>query len=41
MYAFISAILAIAVISLGANIVLNDMGWSSAEVYQSDNVRLD
>ena len=41
MKAFVAALFVLAVITVGANYTLTHMGWSSAEVYQSSNVRLD
>ena len=40
MKAFLAALVAIAVISLGANLYLETLGFSSAEAYATSNVRL-
>lgn len=40
MKAFLAALLAIAVISIGANQYLETLGFSSAETYTTSNVRL-
>ncbi|MEM7499207.1 MAG: hypothetical protein AAF371_14595 [Pseudomonadota bacterium] len=42
MNAFLAAVVAAAVISVGAWYTLNEIGFSSAQVYQNeDSVRLD
>lgn len=40
MKAFLSAIAALIVITVGADVVLDQIGFSAAEVFQKDNVRL-
>ena len=41
MKAFLASAVTIAVISIGSYYYLNGMGWTSANTFQSDNVRLD
>ena len=41
MKAFLASAIAIAVISVGSYYYLNGLGWTAAETFQSDNVRLD
>ncbi|MEL6978646.1 MAG: hypothetical protein AAGM38_08225 [Pseudomonadota bacterium] len=38
---FLASILAIVVISIGANYALTQLDWSSAETFSTSNVRLD
>lgn len=40
MKAFVFAVIATAAISVGAGIALDRAGYSSGEVYKTDNVRL-
>ncbi len=40
MKAFLAAVAALALISVGASFALQEAGFSAAEVYQSDSVRL-
>jgi hypothetical protein len=40
MKAFLAALIALAVITVGANQFLNRAGFSAAEVYSRDSVRL-
>lgn len=41
MKAFLFALLATAAITVGADLALDRAGFSSAEVYRTENVRLD
>ena len=41
MKAFLAAVVAIVVIAIGADLALERVGLSTAEVYTTDNVRLD
>ena len=40
MKAFLAAVVAMVVITVGADMALDRLGFSSAEVYKTDNVRL-
>lgn len=40
MKAFVFALIATAIISVGAGVALDRAGYSSGQVYKSDNVRL-
>lgn len=40
MKAFLAAMLAIALIAVGSNLYLDSLGFSSAETYKTENVRL-
>ena len=40
MKAFLAAVVAMVIISIGASFGLQEAGFSAAEVYQSDSVRL-
>lgn len=41
MPAFLSAVLTIVVIGVAAPLILNSFGWSSAQVFKMQDVRLD
>ena len=40
MKAFLAAIVALIVITVGADLVLDEIGFSAADVFQKDSVRL-
>ena len=41
MKAFVAAVVALAVISVAADVILGNAGFSAEEVYAGQNVRLD